>query len=128
MLETNQEACACEHWASFHALLASIQVNVHMPKKISVLSHAMCFLMFTNYYCSSGHQGAILAALIPGVNIIKMLLIGLGIWKDEATVKSMSRFGDHRLHFYKFSFKTPSCYKWLAHGFKYLEKYSLRLC
>ncbi|KAJ6716359.1 FARNESOL KINASE CHLOROPLASTIC [Salix koriyanagi] len=25
-----------------------------------------------------------------------MLLIGSGMWKDEATVKSMSRFGDHR--------------------------------
>ncbi|KAI8523538.1 hypothetical protein RHMOL_Rhmol13G0081900 [Rhododendron molle] len=73
-----------------------LKVNVHMPKKILVLSHATCFLMFSSYYCSSGHQGAILAALIPGVNIIKMLLIGLGIWKDEATVKSMSRFGDHR--------------------------------
>ncbi|XP_060202582.1 probable phytol kinase 3, chloroplastic [Lycium barbarum] len=50
-----------------------------------------CWPMF-----SSGHQGAILAALIPGLNIIKMLLLGLGIWKDDATVKSMSRFGDHR--------------------------------
>lgn len=51
-----------------------------------------------NYYrChSSGHRGAILAATIPAVNIIKMLLIGLGLWKDDATVKSMSRFGDHR--------------------------------
>ncbi|KAJ8550790.1 hypothetical protein K7X08_000160 [Anisodus acutangulus] len=51
----------------------------------------LCWPMF-----SSGHQGAILAALIPGLNIIKMLLLGLGIWKDDATVKSMSRFGDHR--------------------------------
>lgn len=38
-----------------------------------------------------------MAALVPAVNIIKMLLLGLGIWKDDATVKSMSRFGDHRL-------------------------------
>ncbi|XP_055812834.1 probable phytol kinase 3, chloroplastic [Solanum dulcamara] len=51
----------------------------------------LCWPMF-----SSGQQGAILAALIPGLNIIKMLLLGLGIWKDDATVKSMSRFGDHR--------------------------------
>ncbi|KAJ8550808.1 hypothetical protein K7X08_000178 [Anisodus acutangulus] len=51
----------------------------------------LCWPMF-----SSGHQGAILAALIPGLNVIKMLLLGLGIWKDDATVKSMSRFGDHR--------------------------------
>ncbi|XP_049407810.1 probable phytol kinase 3, chloroplastic [Solanum stenotomum] len=51
----------------------------------------LCWPMF-----SSGQQGAILAAFIPGLNIIKMLLLGLGIWKDDATVKSMSRFGDHR--------------------------------
>ncbi|PKI51290.1 hypothetical protein CRG98_028319 [Punica granatum] len=51
----------------------------------------LCWPMF-----SSGRQGAILAALIPGVNIIRVLLVGLGIYKDEATVKSMSRFGDYR--------------------------------
>lgn len=51
----------------------------------------LCWPLF-----SSGHQGAVIASLIPGLNIIKMLLIGLGIWKDEATVKSMSRFGDYR--------------------------------
>lgn len=54
--------------------------------------------MLISHYCSSGHRGAVLAALVPGINIIKVLLIGLGIWKDEATVKSMSRFGDYRLH------------------------------
>lgn len=47
-------------------------------------------------YYSSGSQGAVVAALVPGVNVVKVLLIGLGIMKDEATVKSMTRFGDHR--------------------------------
>uniref|UniRef100_A0A6N2L477 Phytol kinase n=1 Tax=Salix viminalis TaxID=40686 RepID=A0A6N2L477_SALVM len=51
----------------------------------------LCWPMF-----SSGNRGALLAASTPGVNIIRMLLIGSGMWKDEATVKSMSRFGDHR--------------------------------
>lgn len=51
----------------------------------------LCWPMFSN-----DATGVVLAALIPGVNIIKMLLLGLGIWKDEKTVKSMSRFGDHR--------------------------------
>lgn len=55
------------------------------------LAFMLCWPLF-----SSGHQGAVLAALIPGVNIVKVLLIGLGIWKDEATVKSMSRYGDYR--------------------------------
>ncbi|KAK9053675.1 hypothetical protein SSX86_024749 [Deinandra increscens subsp. villosa] len=55
------------------------------------LAFMLCWPLF-----SSGHQGAVMAALIPGVNIVKVLLIGLGIWKDEATVKSMSRDGDYR--------------------------------
>ncbi|CAA2954035.1 probable phytol kinase 3, chloroplastic [Olea europaea subsp. europaea] len=55
------------------------------------LAFMLCWPMF-----SSGRQGAVMAALVPAVNIIKMLLLGLGIWKDDATVKSMSRFGDHR--------------------------------
>lgn len=37
-----------------------------------------------------------MAAVVPGVNIVKMFLIGNGIVKDEATVVSMSRFGDYR--------------------------------
>ncbi|GAB2285138.1 hypothetical protein Dimus_019591 [Dionaea muscipula] len=55
------------------------------------LAFMLCWPLF-----SSGPQGAVLAALIPGVNIIHMLLVGLGWWKDEAVVKSMSRHGDYR--------------------------------
>ncbi|KAM1205104.1 hypothetical protein ACFX2G_006044 [Malus domestica] len=51
----------------------------------------LCWPLF-----SSGLQGAFFASLTPGLNIFRMLLLGLGIWKDEATVKSMSRYGDHR--------------------------------
>nr|XP_043621088.1 probable phytol kinase 3, chloroplastic [Erigeron canadensis] len=55
------------------------------------LAFMLCWPLF-----SSGNRGAVIAALVPGVNIVKVLLIGLGIVKDEATVKSMSRFGDYR--------------------------------
>nr|XP_043637557.1 probable phytol kinase 3, chloroplastic isoform X2 [Erigeron canadensis] len=55
------------------------------------LAFMLCWPLF-----SSGHQGAVMAALIPAINIVKVLLIGLGIWKDEAAVKSMSRDGDYR--------------------------------
>ncbi|BBH04618.1 Phosphatidate cytidylyltransferase family protein [Prunus dulcis] len=51
----------------------------------------LCWPLF-----SSGLQGAFLASLTPGINIFRMLLLGLGIWKDEATVKSISRSGDYR--------------------------------
>ncbi|KAK9124579.1 hypothetical protein Sjap_014181 [Stephania japonica] len=46
--------------------------------------------------CVNEGLAAIMAALVPGVNIIRMLLVGSGIWKDEAVVKSMSRHGDYR--------------------------------
>ncbi|KAJ9556925.1 hypothetical protein OSB04_011539 [Centaurea solstitialis] len=55
------------------------------------LAFMLCWPLF-----SSGSQGAFVAALVPGINVVKVFLIGLGIMKDEATVKSMSRFGDHR--------------------------------
>ncbi|KAI3515000.1 hypothetical protein L1887_13748 [Cichorium endivia] len=55
------------------------------------LAFILCWPLF-----GSGSQGAFMLAIVPGVNIVKMLLIGNGILKDEATVKSMSRFGDYR--------------------------------
>lgn len=64
-------------------------------RKLVHISVGLVFMLFWPLF-SSGRQGAVLAALIPGVNIIRMLLLGLGMWKDEAIVKSMSRHGDHR--------------------------------
>ncbi|KAG9146471.1 hypothetical protein Leryth_011749 [Lithospermum erythrorhizon] len=55
------------------------------------IAFMLCWPMF-----SDGRRGAIFAALIPGINVIKMLLLGLGVVKDEATVISMSRYGDYR--------------------------------
>lgn len=52
-----------------------------------------------HHHRSSGSEGAFIAALVPGVNIVKVLLIGLGLVKDEATVRSMSRYGDYRFCF-----------------------------
>ncbi|XP_059626443.1 probable phytol kinase 3, chloroplastic [Cornus florida] len=66
-----------------------------LNRKLVHISIGLIFMLCWPLF-SSGRQGAVLAALIPGINIIKMLLLGLGIWKDEATVKSMSRFGDYR--------------------------------
>ncbi|KAF8397238.1 hypothetical protein HHK36_016148 [Tetracentron sinense] len=66
-----------------------------LNRKLVHISVGLVFMLFWPLF-SSGPQGAVLAALIPGVNIIRMLLLGLGLWKDEATVKSMSRFGDNR--------------------------------
>ncbi|KAG7613467.1 hypothetical protein ISN44_As05g053800 [Arabidopsis suecica] len=51
----------------------------------------LCWPLF-----SSGIQGALFASLVPGLNIVRMLLLGLGVYHDEGTIKSMSRHGDRR--------------------------------
>ncbi|XP_065847502.1 probable phytol kinase 3, chloroplastic [Euphorbia lathyris] len=66
-----------------------------LNRKLVHISIGLVFMLCWPLF-SSGHRGAILASLTPGLNIFRMLLLGSGIWKDEATVKSMSRFGDHR--------------------------------
>lgn len=66
-----------------------------LTRKFVHISIGLVFMLFWPLF-SYRHEAAILAALIPGVNIIRMLLLGFGILKDEATVKSMSRHGDYR--------------------------------
>ncbi|XP_062016205.1 farnesol kinase, chloroplastic [Rosa rugosa] len=66
-----------------------------LNRKLVHISIGLVFMLCWPLF-SSGYQGALLASLIPGLNIIRMLLLGLGIMKDEATVKSMSRFNDYR--------------------------------
>nr|WKR37740.1 vitamin E 5-1 [Plukenetia volubilis] len=66
-----------------------------LNRKLVHISIGLVFMLCWPLF-SSGRRGAILAAITPGVNIFRMLILGLGIWKDDATVKSMSRFGDHR--------------------------------
>ncbi|XP_021746078.1 farnesol kinase, chloroplastic-like [Chenopodium quinoa] len=66
-----------------------------LNRKLVHISIGLVFMLCWPLF-SSGYCGAFFACLVPGVNIIRVLLIGLGIYKDEATVKSMSRFGDYR--------------------------------
>lgn len=49
----------------------------------------LCWLLFDN-----GSAGRWLAALVPFAITVQFVLIGLGIIKDDASVKSMSRTGD----------------------------------
>lgn len=55
------------------------------------LVYLLCWPLF-----STSPQAPYLAALAPGVNIFRMIGLGLGILKNEAMVKSMSRYGDAR--------------------------------
>ncbi|KAJ4725536.1 Phytol kinase [Melia azedarach] len=66
-----------------------------LNRKLVHISIGLLFMLCWPLF-SSGPGGAIFASLTPGVNIIQMLLVGSGMWKDEATVKSMSRYGDRR--------------------------------
>ncbi|CAD6236088.1 unnamed protein product [Miscanthus lutarioriparius] len=66
-----------------------------LSRKLVHISVGLVFLLFWPLF-SSGWYAPFLAALAPGVNIIRMLLLGLGLMKNEAMVKSMSRSGDYR--------------------------------
>ncbi|XP_071721806.1 probable phytol kinase 3, chloroplastic [Rutidosis leptorrhynchoides] len=66
-----------------------------LNRKLLHITFGLVFMLCWPLF-SSGSQGAVIAAIIPSVNIVKVLFIGLGLLKDEATVKSMSRFGDYR--------------------------------
>ncbi|RWR81347.1 putative phytol kinase 2, chloroplastic [Cinnamomum micranthum f. kanehirae] len=66
-----------------------------LNRKLVHISVGLAFMLFWPLF-SSGRQAAFLASLAPGLNIIRMLLLGLGIWRNDAMVKSMSRHGDYR--------------------------------
>uniref|UniRef100_A0A7C9DBG7 Farnesol kinase n=1 Tax=Opuntia streptacantha TaxID=393608 RepID=A0A7C9DBG7_OPUST len=66
-----------------------------LNRKLVHISIGLVFMLCWPLF-SSGHRGAVSAGLVPGVNIIRMLVLGLGLYKDEGTVKSMTRFGDYR--------------------------------
>ncbi|KAL0843605.1 hypothetical protein Bca101_016850 [Brassica carinata] len=85
------------------ASVASSTSNSSHMKLVHInigLAFTLCWPLF-----SSGLQGALFASLITGVNIIRMLLLGLGVYQDEGTIKSMSRHGDRRE-----LLKGPLCY------------------
>lgn len=53
--------------------------------------YVLCWLLFPGEWYDRW-----LAALVPGLITIQFALVGLGLIKDEATVKSMARSGDRR--------------------------------
>ncbi|KAG9453558.1 hypothetical protein H6P81_006462 [Aristolochia fimbriata] len=65
-----------------------------LSRKLVHISVGLVFMLFWPLF-SSGSLAPYLAALAPGINIIRMMLLGLGIWKNDALVKSMSRSGDY---------------------------------
>ncbi|ONK77078.1 uncharacterized protein A4U43_C02F2880 [Asparagus officinalis] len=66
-----------------------------LNRKLVHISIGLAFMLFWPLF-SAGSQAPFLAAVAPGVNIIRMLLMGLGILRNEAMVKSISRYGDYR--------------------------------
>ncbi|KAK8936353.1 hypothetical protein KSP39_PZI013824 [Platanthera zijinensis] len=64
-------------------------------RKLVHISFGLVFMLCWPLF-SPGDLPPFLAALAPGINIIRMLLLGVGIWKNEAIIMSMSRHGDRR--------------------------------
>lgn len=66
-----------------------------LNRKFVHISIGLIFMLFWPLF-STGRQASYLAALAPGLNIFRMIGLGLGIVKNEAMVKSMSRHGNAR--------------------------------
>lgn len=70
-------------------------VESHLSRKLIHIGtgplFVLCWLLFNNNPINK-----YLAALVPLLFTIQFLLIGMGVIKDEASVKAMSRTGDRR--------------------------------
>ncbi|KAG1365671.1 putative phytol kinase 2, chloroplastic [Cocos nucifera] len=66
-----------------------------LNRKLVHISIGLAFMLFWPLF-SSGRQAPFLAAVAPGINAIRMVLMGLGILRNDAMVKSISRHGDYR--------------------------------
>ncbi|KAJ1686682.1 hypothetical protein LUZ63_018072 [Rhynchospora breviuscula] len=66
-----------------------------LNRKLVHISVGLVFLLFWPFF-SPWRYAPFFAAFAPGINIIRMLLLGSGLWKNDAMVKSISRFGDYR--------------------------------
>ncbi|XXG39765.1 hypothetical protein AAC387_Pa01g0640 [Persea americana] len=66
-----------------------------LNRKLVHISIGLVLMLFWPMF-SGGGWAPLLAAVTPGINILRMLIFGLGIQRNDAVVKSMSRYGDYR--------------------------------
>ncbi|XP_078436031.1 phosphatidate cytidylyltransferase family protein [Wolffia australiana] len=66
-----------------------------LSRKLVHISVGLTFIIFWPMF-SDSKLAPLLAAVPAAANAVRMILIGRGIWRNEAIVKSMSRYGDHR--------------------------------
>lgn len=70
-------------------------ISSHLSRKIIHIGtgpiYVLCWLLF-----QETPSGRYLAALVPGLITLQFILVGVGLIKDEAAVKALSRTGDRR--------------------------------
>ncbi|XP_031497008.1 probable phytol kinase 2, chloroplastic isoform X2 [Nymphaea colorata] len=64
-------------------------------RKLVHISVGLVFMLFWPLF-SDASWAPYLAAFVPGINAVRMILVGAGILKNDAMVKAMSRHGDYR--------------------------------
>ncbi|KAM3352376.1 hypothetical protein ACQJBY_023935 [Aegilops geniculata] len=79
----------------FQGLVERGLCDLKLSRKLMHITIGMVPLLFWPLF-SSGRYAPFLAALPSGINIIRTLLLGLGIRKNKAVVKILSRSGDQR--------------------------------
>lgn len=83
-------------WLRFNDFAAHrVWISGHLSRKIIHIGtgpiFVLCWLLFND-----GISSRYLAALVPGLITAQFLLVGLGVIKDEAAVKALSRTGNRR--------------------------------
>ncbi|XP_031497005.1 probable phytol kinase 2, chloroplastic [Nymphaea colorata] len=64
-------------------------------RKLVHITVGLVFMLFWPLF-SDASWASFFAALAPGINVVRMILMGKGILKNDAMVKSISRHGDYR--------------------------------
>lgn len=65
-------------------------------RKLVHISAGLVYFLMWPLFSADDVYAPFLAAIVIALNIVKVILIGLGVVKDEGVVNSMTRHGDHR--------------------------------
>lgn len=77
----------------FDQLVRHRVLEKKLSRKLVHVTVGLVFMLFWPLF-SASRVSPVLAALAPAGNTVRMLLLGLGIWKDDTLVKAVSREGD----------------------------------
>jgi len=97
LLASFASACTCLSWLLFvQYLTSSGRITSQTARKFTHIGTGPLFILSWNFFPRSSPSSKYYAALIPLVVTARFTLLGLGVLKDEATVRILSRTGNRQ--------------------------------